>query len=69
MNAMRRIDSDKVEAVSDALHPKQKKTNPQSPPLIESDTLFAGGSEIRIAHSGSHYRLTITRQGKLILTK
>jgi hemin uptake protein HemP len=32
--------------------------------------LFAGGqSEVRLLHRGQEYRLRITRQGKLILTK
>ncbi len=36
---------------------------------ISSDNLFAGSHEIGIEHRGSLYRLTITRQGKLILNK
>lgn len=31
--------------------------------------LFAGARELRIVHGGEEYRLTITRNGKLILTK
>jgi hemin uptake protein HemP len=37
--------------------------------VIETETLFAGRSEIRVLHRGQEYRLRITRQGKLILTK
>jgi hemin uptake protein HemP len=39
------------------------------PPRVESRHLFAGGPEVLIAHEGEQYRLRITRQGKLILTK
>jgi hemin uptake protein HemP len=37
--------------------------------VIASETLFAGRNEIRVRHRGQEYRLRITRQGKLILTK
>lgn len=37
--------------------------------VIASEVLFEGRREIAIAHSGSFYRLKITRQGKLILNK
>lgn len=36
---------------------------------ISSATLFAGKRELLIAHGGEHYRLRLTNQGKLILTK
>jgi hemin uptake protein HemP len=36
---------------------------------LESQALFAGANEVVIAHGGEQYRLRITRQGKLILTK
>ncbi|MCA1937754.1 MAG: hemin uptake protein HemP [Dechloromonas sp.] len=36
---------------------------------IASKALFGECNEICISHSGSEYRLRITRQGKLILTK
>jgi len=35
----------------------------------DSQELFRGRQEILIEHSGDAYRLRITRQGKLILTK
>ncbi len=35
----------------------------------ESQQLFAGQQEILIEHAGHAYRLRITRQDKLILTK
>lgn len=34
-----------------------------------SETLFAGARELVIAHAGVEYRLRMTSQGKLILTK
>ena len=37
--------------------------------LIDSGALFAGATEIGIAHGEEVYRLRITRQGKLILNK
>lgn len=39
------------------------------PPVIDVRTLFAGSSELRLLHCGMEYRLRITKQGKLILTK
>jgi hemin uptake protein HemP len=40
------------------------------PPLVvESATLFKGSDEIRLLHRGQEYRLRVTKQGKLILTK
>ncbi len=49
-----------------------KSTPPPSsatPPRLDSETLFAGASVVLIQHQGCEYRLQITRQGKLILTK
>ncbi len=39
------------------------------PRTIGSDELFDGQSEVFIRHNGVQYRLRITRQDKLILTK
>lgn len=48
----------------------EPETNNGCPiPVISSSTLFNNRKEIIIQHSGEHYRLRITRQGKLILTK
>jgi len=38
-------------------------------PTIDSSRLFALGKEIRIVHEGEEYRLRITSNNKLILTK
>jgi hemin uptake protein HemP len=40
-----------------------------APAKIESKTLLAGQREAIIVHCGEEYRLRITRQEKLILTK
>jgi hemin uptake protein HemP len=38
-------------------------------PTLTTEELFAGRDEIVLIHNGSAYRLRITRQNKLILTK
>lgn len=38
-------------------------------PVLDGAQLFAGGRELVIRHDGADYRLRITRQNKLILTK
>ena len=38
-------------------------------PRLSTAELFRGHSRIEIEHKGETYRLQITRQGKLILTK
>jgi hemin uptake protein HemP len=40
-----------------------------SPDCIPATLLFRGRQEILIGHHGETYRLRITRNGKLILTK
>lgn len=49
------------ESVSDLLR--------QASLVIHSEDLFDGGTLVLIKHRQDWYRLTITRQGKLILTK
>jgi hemin uptake protein HemP len=44
-----------------------KRTLPSG--AIPTDFLFQGGQEVLIRHNGEDYRLRITRNGKLILTK
>jgi hemin uptake protein HemP len=39
------------------------------PERLSSERLFDGRRELIIVHQGGEYRLRITRQGKLILTK
>jgi hemin uptake protein HemP len=38
-------------------------------PRLYSKTLFSEAREVVIEHEGEEYRLRLTRQGKLILTK
>ena len=38
-------------------------------PRLYSQHLFASTNEVIIEHAGEEYRLRLTRQGKLILTK
>jgi hemin uptake protein HemP len=37
--------------------------------VVTSEALFAGKRELVIKHAGQDYRLRLTAQGKLILTK
>jgi len=46
-----------------------KSGDTQSPPVYSSGYLFAGTHEIVIQHEAERYRLRITRNRKLILTK
>lgn len=50
----------------------EQASNPQLEPgkrKIDSRQLFANRNEVIIEHLGQEYRLRITRNGKLILTK
>lgn len=38
-------------------------------PMLHSNNLFALGREVRIMHAGEEYRLRLTRNNRLILTK
>lgn len=53
-------------APSLAIEPNQ---HTGAPTTIQADRLFHGSQEILIAHNGETYRLRITKNGKLILTK
>lgn len=39
------------------------------PVAIDVRELFQGRDEVRLIHEGKEYRLRITKQGKLLLTK
>lgn len=41
----------------------------ESGQVIKAGTLFGGRREVLIEHAGAHYRLRITQNNKLILTK
>jgi hemin uptake protein HemP len=46
---------------------------PQAPPpgkrIMTSEELFGGANEVIIRHAGEEYRLRVTKNDKLILTK
>jgi hemin uptake protein HemP len=37
--------------------------------IVKSDEILGGREEVQIEHNGMFYRLRVTRQDKLILTK
>jgi hemin uptake protein HemP len=41
----------------------------QTPPAQDSATLLGGATELLIRHGAETYRLRVTRQNRLILTK
>ncbi|MHB1352621.1 MAG: hemin uptake protein HemP [Thiobacillus sp.] len=49
--------------------PSKSGQSTLQPGIVEADVLFRGHYEIVISHNGAHYRLRITKNGKLILTK
>lgn len=51
--------------------PESDHQSPASnqPLTLESGQLFAMGKEVRIRHAGEEYRLRLTSNNKLILTK
>jgi hemin uptake protein HemP len=54
---------------ADAPRPSRSTPSVPLPRRIRSRELFGPSFEVRIDHDGVEYRLTRTRQGKLILTK
>jgi len=60
---------------SDSDPPSQNDSDPADgqpagqPPVIKSDQLLQGRSEVLIDHLGQIYRLRATRNGKLLLIK
>lgn len=57
----------------DLPRPNRTATEPDArnrlPHTVPADRLFEGRQEIQIAHGDETYRLRITKNGKLILTK
>ena len=47
----------------------ERREDPAVMPYIDSRRLLAGRRELVIDHGGQHYRLRLTRNDKLILTK
>lgn len=41
----------------------------RAPVILDVQTILAGQTEVRLLHRDAEYRLRVTRQGKLILTK
>ncbi len=50
-------------------HLEPKSVTPPGQRTFTSQELFEGADEIVLLHNGAHYRLRVTRQDKLILTK
>jgi hemin uptake protein HemP len=48
---------------------KEAQKNVASNRVVTSEVLFSGARELVIKHAGEDYRLRLTNQGKLILTK
>lgn len=48
---------------------KWHETGAQRLPMLHSQNLFALTNEVRICHAGEEYRLRLTRNNRLILTK
>lgn len=59
----------KIEPVSTAKPIPRIEHRSASPPAVSAELLFGGAKEIVIRHLGDDYRLRITRNDKLILTK
>ena len=47
----------------------QRKATEERPRIITSADLFQGSKELLITHAGELYRLRLTRNDKLILSK
>ncbi len=65
---MRIADRAAALAVIEPLAPAAACT-PAGRQTLDSRALFAAGSEVVIAHGDERYRLRLTRQNRLILTK
>ncbi len=72
------MNPDQPEADADTMrtHPSSSNRLPIEPrqrvfpsDIIPTSLLFQGHQEILISHQGEHYRLRITKNDKLILTK
>jgi hemin uptake protein HemP len=48
---------------------KSTESSGGEPAALDSVALLAGGSEVMIRHGAEVYRLRVTRQNRLILTK
>lgn len=59
-----------MQSAADDRDPTERPPVPSEPPrLVSSEELLSGRTELHILHAGNVYRLRVTRQNKLILTK
>jgi hemin uptake protein HemP len=49
--------------------PHLERPRPAGKPRLQAAALLAGSREVIIEHAGEEYRLRLTKNGKLILTK
>lgn len=49
--------------------PGPERPRPGGKPRLQAAALLAGSREVIIEHAGEEYRLRLTKNGKLILTK
>lgn len=63
------VDAMQTQTPSSICSPDEPGQRTFPPGIIPTDFLFQGNQEILISHNGEHYRLRITKNGKLILTK
>ena len=49
--------------------PNPERPRPAGKPRLQAAALLAGSREVIIEHAGEEYRLRLTKNGKLILTK
>ena len=59
----------KIEPTSTPRPARRTEQRNAQPPAVSAELLFCGAKEIVIRHQGDEYRLRITRNDKLILTK
>ena len=59
----------KIEPTSTPRPARRTEQRNAQPPAVSAELLFGGAKEIVIRHQGDEYRLRITRNDKLILTK
>ncbi len=63
------VDTMQTQPPSSIRAPAESGQRTFPPGAIPTEFLFQGNQEILISHRGEHYRLRITKNGKLILTK
>lgn len=66
---IRNLQSIRSGATQRGMPDHRPERSPTGPPVISSAALLAGGRELVIRHGEDEYRLRITGNNKLILTK